>query len=480
MAVGIAFGAWKTGGFGMDSSISIYPLRVSEDVPKANIVVGKPFRPMFSAHIFHFYAMQVILPAMAFKQLTPIKAERGYPKSVQTELALLRAIYANHRASRIELARQMGSSAASITAISQRLLAREIVVELGQRSTHFGRKPILLSVRDDAAYVVGVDLGTFFLRVLIADINGHIIYKTQTETRLSEGRNQVLKKTFEAIHQAIVESRVPKRAIKGIGVGHSAVIDSQQGIVISLPRPGQMTEWKNLPLRDILEEEFALPCLLEDSVKAIAIAEKHFGLGQNLHNFIYIDVGMGIGAGIFIGGSLYRGHGGSAGEFGHITVDERGPLCCCGSNGCLEAMASGGAIIQAVRSAIEKGVDSKVRDLADADLDRITIEHIVEAAGQNDSLAFRILDEAISHIGVALADVVNLLNPSVVIFGGAVFRAAPQFLLETLKRPLKQRALEKLANEVQLKVSSLGGEAGALGAARLISERILEQLYLEK
>ena len=94
----------------------------------------------------------------------------------------------------------------------------------------------------------------------------------------------------------------------------------------------------------MLEDEFDVPCLLEDSVKAIAIAEKHFGLGKNLHDFIYIDVGMGIGAAILINGNLYRGSGGSAGEFGHMTVDERGPLCCCGSNGCLEAMASGGAI----------------------------------------------------------------------------------------------------------------------------------------
>jgi glucokinase-like ROK family protein len=416
---------------------------------------------------------------MVSKYPSAPRADKMYSKSHQTEAALLHTIYANDKVSRIDLAKKTGSSAASITATTQRLIAKGMVVETGQGSTHFGRKPVLLSVRDDAAYLVGVDLGSFFLRVLIADLNGHIVYKKQTETHLSEGRDRVLKRTFDAIHQAITESGVPRRALRGIGMGHSAVIDSGRGVVVSLPRPGQMREWKNLPLRDMLEKEFALPCLLEDSVKAIAIAEKHFGLGKDLHDFIYVDVGMGIGAGIFVGGNLYRGSGGSAGEFGHITVDERGPLCCCGSNGCLEAMASGSAIIQSVRVAIEKGVDSKVREMANGALDQITIEHIAQAANQNDSLAFRVLDEAISHIGVALADVVNLLNPSFVIFGGGVFRAAP-LLLEALKRPLKQRALEKSANEVQLKVSALGSEAGALGAARLISERILLQVYKEK
>ena len=328
------------------------------------------------------------------------------------------------------------------------------------------------------AYLVGVDLGSYFLRVLIADVNGQIVYKTQTETHLSRGRDRVLKRTFDAIHKAITESRVPTPAIKGIGIGHSAVIDSRRGIVVSLPRPGPTVEWRNLALAQMVEEEFDLPCLLDDSVKAIAIGEKHFGSGKNLRDFIYIDVGMGIGAGIFINGNLYRGSGGSAGEFGHMTIDERGPVCCCGSNGCLEAMASGAAIIQAARLAIEKGVDLRVRELAKGDLNQITLEHIAQAAFQNDALAFRILDEAVSHIGVALADVVNLLNPSVVIFGGGLFRAAPQLLLDGLKRPLKQRALEKLAGEVELRVSSLGSEAGALGAARLVSERILESVYL--
>jgi glucokinase-like ROK family protein len=421
--------------------------------------------------------MQIILETMVTKSKQPSERDGARPRSVQSELSLLRLIHANGKVSRIDLAKATRSSAASITIIAQRLLARGVIVESGQRSTHYGRKPVLLSLRDDAAYLVGVDLGSFFLRVVIVDVNGHIIYKTQTETHLSEGRDRVLKRTFQAIHQAIEESRIPRRAINGIGMGHSAVIDSERGIVLSLPRPGQMLEWKNVRLKEMLEKEFDLPCLLEDSVKAIAIAEKHFGVGLGLNDFIYIDVGMGIGAGIFIGGNLYRGPGGHAGEFGHMTVDERGPLCCCGSNGCLEAMASGAAITQAIRLAIDKGVDSKVREMADGNLDRITFEHIAQAAMQNDALAFRVLDEAISHIGVALADVVNLLNPKVVIFGGGLFRAAPQLLLEALKRPLKQRALEQSANEVQLKGSSLGSEAGALGAARLISERVLERVY---
>ena len=423
---------------------------------------------------------------MAYVRNTPVKRQKSnsepariYPKALRSEVGILRLIHEKSKISRIDLAKRTGSSAASITAIAHRLIDKHLIVESGQGSTHFGRKPVLLSVRNDAAYVVGVDLGSFFIRVVIADINGNLVYKVQAETELSQGRERVVNKTFKLIEKAMRDSRVARETIKGIGIGHSGVIDIKSGMVLSLPRAGQMLEWKNVPLRSILEDKFDLPCALEDSVRTRAIAEKHFGLGAHISDFIYIDVGMGIGAALFIDDEIYRGPGGSAGEFGHMTVDERGPLCSCGNSGCVEALASCGAIIQAARAAVERGVNTKLRDLAEGRPENISIEIIAKAAMDNDSLAFRVLHDAVSHIAVALADVVNLLNPRVIIFGGALFQSAPQLLLEELKRPMKQRALEKSANEVELKVSSLGSEAGALGAARMISETALDRLYAE-
>ena len=398
-------------------------------------------------------------------------------KSFKNERNILRLIHAKRNISRVELSKTTGLSGASISAIVQNLIGRGLVVESGHNSSSLGRKPVSLSIREDAGFLIGVDLGSFYTRVVVTDVRGTLVYKEESNTRMQDGRDPVLSRTLKAIHKAIKDSGKPRNAFRGIGMGHSGVIDADKGLVLSFPRPGQMAEWKNVPLRDLLEREFGIPCLLEDSVRAIATAEKHFGLGRSLDDFIYVDVGMGIGAAIFLDGKLYRGSGGSAGEFGHMTVDEHGPLCCCGNNGCLEALASCGAIIHSVRSAIEKGVDSKVRELAQGDLSRISIEMIGQAALENDSLSFRVLHEAVSHIAVVLADVVNLLNPHVVIFGGALFRSSPELFLEPLKRTIRQRALEKSANEVQLKISNLGSEVGALGAARLISEIVVERLY---
>jgi predicted NBD/HSP70 family sugar kinase/biotin operon repressor len=400
-------------------------------------------------------------------------------KSVSKELNVLQLVHAKRNVSRIELAKQTGLSAASITAIVQRLIDKGLVVESGHNSSGLGRKPVSLTVRDDAGFLVGVDLGSFYTRVVVTDIRGTLIFKRESETGIADGRDLVLSRTLQAIHKAIDDSRIPPSAFRGIGIAHSGVIDVSKGLVLAYPRPGQMAEWKNVPLREIVQREFGVACLLEDSVRAIATAEKYFGQGTGLDDFIYVDAGMGIGAAIFLDGKIYRGAGGSAGEFGHMTVDEDGPLCCCGNYGCLETLASCGAIIQSVRSAIEKGVDSQVRELSGGDLNRISIEIIGQAAMQNDSLSFRVMHEAISHIAVALADVVNLLNPHVLIFGGALFRSAPELFLEPLKRIIRQRALEKSANEVQLKISKLGGEAAALGAGRLISETVVTELYQE-
>lgn len=151
-----------------------------------------------------------------------------------------------------------------------------------------------------------------------------------------------------------------------------------------------MTQWSHVPLRDMLEKEFGVPSILDDSARMMAVAEKRFGLGREMNDFLFIEVGMGIGASIFIEGKLYRGPGGSAGEFGHMTVDENGPLCSCGNTGCLEAMASCAAVIQSVKSAIQQGVNSKVTELVEGDLNRISVEVIVHAAKENDTLCFRV------------------------------------------------------------------------------------------
>lgn len=412
------------------------------------------------------------MPVKESKQNRP----RKIGKQERKERAILQLIHSGLNISRLDLARKTGVSPASITSIVQRLIHDGVVVEAAPGPSSLGRRPVPLEIRADSAYLAGVDIGSFYLRILITDVNGNIVLQHQTETNMSEGRDRVLKKTFQSLHSTIRKSGLPKGAIKGIGVAHSSIIDSEKGVVLFFPRPGQLAEWRNFPLQAVFEKEFGVPCLLEDSVRTVATAEQRFGLGKGLQDFLYIDVGMGIGLAIFVDGKLYRGPGGKAGEFGHITVDENGPLCSCGNNGCLETVASCGAIIHAARTAMERGVNSKLVDLAGGNLEHVSIELIGQAAADNDSLSFRVLQGAASYIAIGLADLINLLNPKLIIFGGALFRAAPQLLADPFRRIVKQRAIENSANEVHLQVSQLGSEAGALGASRLIAEKLLNDI----
>jgi len=370
-------------------------------------------------------------------------------------------------------------STGSVSAIVQSLIDRNLVSEGQHVSSKSGRRRIALRLRSELGYVVGVDLGTFFVRIVITDIGGEVIYSTELESGMGAGREEILRRTFSAVREAIAAAPIDGRPFLGIGLGHSGVIDSQRGIVLSFPRPGQTEQWKNVPLQKMLEDEFGVPALLEDSVRTIAMSEAQYGAGADLEDYIYVYVGMGVGSAIFINGMLYRGSGGSAGEFGHITVAEDGPLCCCGNTGCLEAVASCAAIIETVKAAIKMGVVTRVNEMAEGNLDHISIEMIAEARDQNDSLAFRVMSQAASHIGAACADLVNLLNPSAIIFGGGLFRGKPDFFLDHLRRTIRQRSLEKLANEVTLIASVLDTNAGARGAAHLISGKLIESVYVD-
>lgn len=407
-------------------------------------------------------------------------SRRTHFRPAQKEVRLLALIHGNHNASRMELAKMTGASAGSMSAMVKHLIRKGLITESGKGVGSLGRKPVSLSLRNDLGHVVGVDLGSFLTRVIVSDISNNVLYKAEIQTRMADGREAVVHRTFDAIRQALKEAHVPQQSLKGIGMAHSGVIDSQKGLVLCFPRPGQMTQWRNVPLRDMLEKEFGVPSTLDDSARMMALAEKHFGLGQFLTDGLFVEVGMGIGASIFIDDMLYRGPGGSAGEFGHMTVEDNGPLCSCGNKGCLEAMASCAAIIQGVKSAIEQGVNSRVPELVNGDLDRIGVEVIVQAAKENDTLSCRVLHEAISRIGVMLADVINLLNPSCVVFAGPLFRHGGDFLLDQVKDVIRRRALEKSASEAKLRISALGSEAAALGAARHITQQLLETLYQEK
>jgi predicted NBD/HSP70 family sugar kinase len=260
--------------------------------------------------------------------------------------------------------------------------------------------------------------------------------------------------------------------VAAIGVTHSGVIDPEAGKVLFWP---MVEGWEDTPLRQIMAEKFGLPTfVVGDSVRAMAITEERFGHGKGLRTFVLVSVGWGIGSALFIDGHMYIGRDGLAGELGHTTVVEDGEICSCGNHGCLELYSSAAAIIRRVRTELERGVSSRLTQDVGGDLEKLTVEVIGTAARSHDRLSERVLSEAGTHLGIALASTVNLLNPEKVVLSGMVPQVAGDVLLNSLLYNLRQRSLPRAAQNLPVVVSAFGEEAAAVGISLVAGEGVFK------
>ena len=242
-------------------------------------------------------------------------SKQGRPnrKSSQTELSVLRMIQDSPAISRVELSDQSGLSSAAITGVIGALIRHGLLTEKRISGTAIGRKRVALKLHASLGCVIGIDLGTYNLRIVVTDLNGETLVSQSFKSEMSRGRELVLERCFTLAKQTLAEAGDGAGKLLGVGIAFSGVIDVHNGVILSYPRLGQVEQWRNIPLRNIAEREFGVPCMLEDSVRGVATSEKFMGRGQSLQDFVYVDVGVGIGASIFINGKIYRGHNGGAG-----------------------------------------------------------------------------------------------------------------------------------------------------------------------
>jgi glucokinase-like ROK family protein len=377
---------------------------------------------------------------------------------------ILKLIFRHRPISRVTLAKELGFTPGYITTIVQHLLEKNLLVEEGFAASKGGRRQVLLHINPELAHLVGFDFGTANLRLVVTDFLGQVLSFQKVTSEAAQGKDHCL----QTVNRMIKACAKKDGAIKAIGIAHSGVINQTDGSVLFWPK---VYGWEKVPLKEIIEQACGLPALVEDSSRTMALAEQRYGLGKGAKEWIHVSFGMGIGSAIFANGQLCRGHNGLAGELGHITINENGELCSCGNRGCLEVFASGLAIIEKIRTGLRKGVTSSLFGLGDQQL---TIEAIVMAGRAGDRLSTNVLMEAGTHLGTALADIVNLLNPQKIILGGSVPRIAQALLLDPMMLALRQRAFHQSVSELEVAVSQLGEEAAAVGAAQLAAESLLE------
>jgi len=311
-------------------------------------------------------------------------------------------------------------------------------------------------------YNIGIDIGGTNVKIAIVDSKGKISFSESASTRAEMGYEFTIKNIINLIKDSLTKSEVSIKQVGGIGVGCPGQIDSINGVVRALPNiPG----WVNVPLAKILQNEFSLPTKIDNDVRVATIGEYKFGAGKGYQNLICITVGTGIGSGIILNGQLIRGACLAAGELGHVIVQEHnGEICGCGGTGCVEAVASGPAIVKQAELYLMTGKSTKFKELAAGS--PVTPEIVAEAAIQGDGVAVKIFEKTGYWIGLALSSVVNLLNPEVIIVGGGVAQAG-DLLLDPIRDTIQKRAMKLQGECVKVIPAQLGNSAGVVGASLL-------------
>ncbi len=312
---------------------------------------------------------------------------------------------------------------------------------------------------------IGIDVGGTNVKIALVDDNGKIIYSNSVPTYAKMGYEYTVNNIKQAIKDLMKETNTTPSDIEGIGFDFPGQVDCKTGVVKLAPNiPG----WVNVPIAQMIEDEFHIPTRIDNDVRCAALGELKFGAGRGCENFICITVGTGIGSGIVINGKVVRGATNAAGELGHIKLQMNGgPICGCGDTGCLEAFASGPAIVAMAQEYIKGGKSTKFREMAAVEGGEITPYMVAKAAEEGDPVAKRIFEIIGEYIGIGLTSVINLLNPERVIIGGGVAESG-ELLLGPIRKTIKERAMVVAGNAVEIVPAQLGNSAGVIGASMLI------------
>jgi glucokinase len=312
--------------------------------------------------------------------------------------------------------------------------------------------------------VLGVDIGGTKIAVGIVDRSGKILAQGRTPMVANGTPEVALDAVVSAIDSMLSPSAVD---IEGIGICAPGPLDPKSGIVLN---PPNLPCWRNFPLAEKVRAKYSVPVKVDNDANAAALAETLWGAAQSFRYVFYATIGTGIGTGIVFDGAIYHGKTGSAGEGGHVSIDYRGPVCLCGKRGCIEILAAGPAIGARARAkvAAEPSRGKTILDLVKGDISSITSQHVGKAFESGDPLAREVLEETVHLLTIWLGNIVDLLDPDVIVVGGGVAAMLRSFF-EEIKCELPDWCVNPRASEIPLLMAHYGADAGIAGGAALCS-----------
>lgn len=382
--------------------------------------------------------------------------------------AALRLLWSEGTISRADMARRLDLSRSTVSAIVSELLTTQLVEEVGAGPSKGGRRPILLQFRYGAFSILGVDIGATHVAVALTDLKGEVAAWAQRAHRVREdprGTRALVQTLAEACLRAVPGGA---RRLVGVGVAVPSPVDPRRPDALSevvLPK------WKGTRLASELKGHFKVPVLVDNDANLGALAEHWWGAGRGVDDFVYVKVATGIGSGHIVGGRIYRGATGTAGEIGHMAIDQNGPLCICGLRGCLGTFIGTEALLRRTRALLDEGAESRL------DGATLTLAAVEQAALDGDAVAQQVVREVASRLGIAVASMLNLMNPAMVAIGGSLSKLG-DLLLEPLRETVRVRTLASSVAAARVVASELGERDVAVGAATLVLDAALADLRL--
>ncbi len=389
--------------------------------------------------------------------LPGLKEKRYHQKK-----SIIRDLYRFEILSKPEICRLTNMTTPTISKIIDELIEEGWVIDQGQGASIGGKRPHIFSLNPDAAYIMGVDLGREQLKIAIFSLRKEVIGSVQTFPSILESLDNtaILQDLQQKIEKSLIDLKIPKAKIKVAGVSLPGLIDNAGNSYTYLT-------FEDGNIREKLEEMLGIPVFIDNDSSTMALAEHTFGTAREASHALCVSISECIGMGMILNGRPYSGFKGMGGEFGHIRIPGTEELCYCGKTGCLETVAAGRSIVKTARQAIEAGKATAIAQRAED----VTLESIIRAAQDDDIFAIELLQRASEHIGEALASLIHLFNPELIVIGGKITKAH-DIILSSIQHSIGKYTLARLKNQCELRISSLAEDACILGTLSLVMEHL--------
>lgn len=404
-------------------------------------------------------------PTMSRRAGTARRAEASGEAVRNRPLAdsVLRLIWQERTISRAEIARRADLSRSTVSEVVGALLPTGLVSEGGPGESLGGRRPIMLHFEDEACCILGAEMGASHVAVALTDLRGRVLHwehRNHPVRTDPAGTRRVLAELCDA---CLGSRRGAAKRLVGVGAAVPSPVDPLHPFALS---EVVLPAWNGRSGLEALGEKLGVPVLVDNDANLGALAEYWWGAGRSVRDFTYVKVGTGVGSGHVIDGRLYRGSTGFAGEIGHLSIDPNGEPCICGLRGCVATHVGSPALVKRAR-ALLPGYPGSMLEGAE-----VSITGIEAAAIAGDPLALRVTRDAAEYLGVAVAGMLNMMNPSVVIVGGGITGLGDRFL-EPLRETVRQRTRVSSASGAQIVMSELGPQTVAVGAATFVLQQAL-------